>query len=60
MHRKERKQCLNYWKSTMPDELRKKISSEVNLELLRRWHKIAAKSTSIEEFLKNTVEQNLT
>lgn len=55
MHRKERKQCLNYWKSTMPDELRKKISSEVNLELLRRWHKIAAKSTSIEDFQKNTV-----
>ncbi|MDE7319346.1 MAG: hypothetical protein K2N46_06415 [Lachnospiraceae bacterium] len=40
---------------TVPDELRKKISSEVNLELLRRWHKIAAKSTSIEEFQKNTV-----
>lgn len=34
------------------EELRNKIASEKDLEVLKKWHKIAAKSDSLEEFLE--------
>ena len=37
---------------TVPDEIKEKILSERNSEILSRWHKAAAKADSIEEFLR--------
>lgn len=34
------------------EELRNKIASEKDLEVVKKWHKIAAKSDSLEEFLE--------
>ncbi|MBD5464747.1 MAG: hypothetical protein HDR22_02835 [Lachnospiraceae bacterium] len=35
------------------EEIRQKILSEKNLEILKKWHKTAAKAESIEQFLSN-------
>ena len=35
------------------DELREKIQSETDLQVLAKWHKLAAKADSIEQFLKD-------
>lgn len=37
---------------SIPNELKEKILSSSDLELLRRWHKLAAKAESIEQFIK--------
>lgn len=37
----------------IPEEIRQKILSERNLEILKKWHKTAAKAESIEQFLAN-------
>ena len=37
---------------SISDELREKIMTEKNLEILDKWHKLAAKAKSMEEFLK--------
>lgn len=37
----------------IPEEIREKILSERNLEILKKWHKTAAKAESIEQFLVN-------
>ena len=37
---------------TVPDEIKEKILSERNSEILSGWHKAAAKADSIEEFLR--------
>lgn len=37
---------------TVSDELREIIMSEINLETLKKWNKLAAKSDSVEEFLE--------
>ena len=34
------------------DEVREKIMTEKNLETLKKWHKLAAKAESMDEFLK--------
>ena len=36
---------------TVPDEIREKILNESDLEVLRKWHKAAAKTDTMEEFL---------
>ena len=36
---------------TVPDEIREKILNESDLEGLRKWHKAAAKTDTMEEFL---------
>ena len=36
---------------TVPDEIKEKILSERNSEILSRWHKAAAKTDTMEEFL---------
>ena len=36
----------------IPEELRQSILQESNLETLRKWHKLAAKVDSIEEFVR--------
>ena len=35
----------------IPEELRQSILQENDLEILKRWHKLAAKVDSIEEFV---------
>ncbi len=35
----------------VPEEVRKKISEQRDLEILKKWHKLAAKSTDIQEFM---------
>ena len=35
----------------IPEELRQSILQESNLETLKRWHKLAAKVDSVEEFV---------
>lgn len=35
-----------------PEEIEQKIRSEMNLELLTKWHKLAAKAGSMEEFIE--------
>ena len=35
----------------VPEDIRIRIESEKNLETLARWHKLAAKADSLEEFL---------
>ena len=37
---------------SISDELREKIMTEKNLEILDKWHKLAAKAKSMEELLK--------
>lgn len=37
----------------IPNDLRERIQSEENLEVLKKWNKLAAKVSSIEEFQKN-------
>lgn len=37
---------------SIPNDLKEKILSSSDLELLRRWHKLAAKAESIEQFIK--------
>ena len=37
---------------SISDELREKIMTEKNLEIRDKWHKLAAKAKSMEEFLK--------
>ncbi len=37
----------------IPEELREKINSEKNLGTLKRWHKLAARSESVEQFEQN-------
>ena len=36
---------------TIPEEVREKITGEIDLEILKKWHKLAAKSESIDEFV---------
>ncbi|MCF2669440.1 MULTISPECIES: Rpn family recombination-promoting nuclease/putative transposase [Lachnospiraceae] len=36
----------------IPDELRNRITSEKDLETLKKWHRLAARSESLDEFLK--------
>ena len=36
----------------IPDELRNRIASEKDLETLKKWHRLAARSESLDEFLK--------
>ena len=36
---------------TISDGVREKISNETNLEVLKKWHKLAAKAESIDEFV---------
>ena len=36
---------------TVPDEIKEKILNESDLEVLRKWHKAAAKTDTMEEFL---------
>ena len=36
----------------VPEEVREKISHETNLEILKRWHKQAAKAESIDAFVE--------
>jgi hypothetical protein len=36
---------------TIPEEVREKITGEIDLEILKKWHKLAAKSKSIDEFV---------
>ena len=36
----------------IPEELRNKIMGEKDLETLKKWHKLAAKAESMEEFLE--------
>ena len=36
----------------IPDELRNRITSEYDLETLKKWHRLAARSESLDEFLK--------
>ena len=38
--------------AVIPDEVRENILSETDLEKLRKWHKLAAKADSLEQFLK--------
>ena len=33
------------------EEVREKITGEIDLEILKKWHKLAAKSESIDEFV---------
>ena len=35
------------------EDLQSKIMGEMNLEVLKRWHRLAAKADSIEQFLEN-------
>ncbi|MBO5166503.1 MAG: hypothetical protein J6B90_07885 [Lachnospiraceae bacterium] len=35
------------------EELHSKVMGELNLEVLKRWHKLAAKADTIEQFLEN-------
>lgn len=37
---------------TIPEDISKQIDNETNLDTLRRWMKLAAKSVSIEEFIQ--------
>ena len=36
----------------IPDELRNRITSEKDLETLKKWHRLAARSESLDEFLE--------
>ena len=36
----------------IPDELRNRIASEKDLETLKKWHRLAARSESLDEFLE--------
>ena len=36
---------------TIPEGVREKITGEIDLEILKKWHKLAAKSESIDEFV---------
>ena len=38
--------------STIPDDLRSRIADEKDLEVLKKWFKLAAKSDSLDEFLE--------
>lgn len=38
---------------TIPDDLSKKILQETDIQRLKAWHKLAAKVTSIEQFMDN-------
>lgn len=38
--------------STIPDDLRSRITDEKDLEVLKKWFKLAAKSDSLDEFLE--------
>lgn len=37
---------------SLPAETKEKISLETNLEQIKKWHKLAAKVNSIEEFIE--------
>ncbi|MBD5465973.1 MAG: hypothetical protein HDR22_09205, partial [Lachnospiraceae bacterium] len=37
----------------IPEEMRQKILSEINLEKLKKWHETEEKAESIEQFLSN-------
>ena len=38
--------------STVPDELRERIFAQKDLDILRKWHKLAARVETIDEFEK--------
>ncbi len=40
----------------IPEDLRQRILSEKNLEILKKWHKTAAKAESLEAFLQSMVQ----
>ena len=37
---------------TVPEELKERILTERDLDCLRRWHKLAARAASVEQFTK--------
>lgn len=41
---------------TVPPKLREEIMAETRGEVLRKWHRVAACSDSIEEFMKKKAE----
>ena len=42
----------------IPDELMNKLNNEKNINTLTKWHKLAAKADSIEEFTRTVMEQD--
>ena len=41
------------------DELKERIMKEKNLEILRKWHKAAARAENLEQFLEKSEIKNL-
>lgn len=37
----------------IPDNVKEVVSTETNLDILKRWNKLAARSESVEEFVKS-------